>query len=181
MSFVNSASARASASGPFMSHLRSGDSSQTLHAWRVAWCSATASPKSAAHAQPSQSVQLAPASRWTSSNAVRCSSVVDTPCHLALDEFVYGARNSYHRRAVVHRLCRQLRAPAGAAYDGPGMAEARPKRPSLVDSAEQALRDWLAPGRHRTGDRLPPEHELGAMLGVSRGTLRTALQRLESS
>jgi GntR family transcriptional regulator len=57
----------------------------------------------------------------------------------------------------------------------------RAKRPSLVDSAEQALRDWLAPGRHRTGDRLPPEHELGAMLGVSRGTLRTALQRLESS
>ena len=61
------------------------------------------------------------------------------------------------------------------------MAEPRRKRPSLVDSAEQALRDWLAPGRHRTGDRLPPEHELGAMLGVSRGTLRTALQRLESS
>jgi GntR family transcriptional regulator len=61
------------------------------------------------------------------------------------------------------------------------MSEARAKRPSLVDSAEQALRDWLAPGRHRTGDRLPPEHELGAMLGVSRGTLRTALQRLESS
>src|SRR6187551_3558999 len=61
------------------------------------------------------------------------------------------------------------------------MAEARGKRPSLVDSAEQALRDWLAPGRHRTGDRLPPEHELGEMLGVSRGTLRTALQRLESS
>lgn len=57
----------------------------------------------------------------------------------------------------------------------------RAKRPSLVDSAEQALRDWLAPGRHRTGDRLPPEHELGAMLGVSRGTLRTALQRLEAS
>jgi GntR family transcriptional regulator len=61
------------------------------------------------------------------------------------------------------------------------MAEARRRRPSLVDSAEQALRDWLAPGRHRTGDRLPPEHELGAMLGVSRGTLRTALERLESS
>jgi DNA-binding GntR family transcriptional regulator len=55
------------------------------------------------------------------------------------------------------------------------------KRPSLADSAEQALRDWLAPGRHRPGDRLPPEHELGAMLGVSRGTLRTALERLESS
>jgi len=50
-----------------------------------------------------------------------------------------------------------------------------------VDSAEEALRNWLAPGRHRTGDRLPPEHDLAAMLGVSRGTLRTALQRLEET
>jgi DNA-binding GntR family transcriptional regulator len=61
------------------------------------------------------------------------------------------------------------------------VAEVGEKRPSLADSAEQALRDWLAPGRHRPGDRLPPEHELGAMLGVSRGTLRTALERLEST
>jgi DNA-binding GntR family transcriptional regulator len=60
-------------------------------------------------------------------------------------------------------------------------SQTRGKRPSLADSAEQALRDWLAPGRHRPGDRLPPEHELGAMLGVSRGTLRTALERLEST
>jgi DNA-binding GntR family transcriptional regulator len=52
---------------------------------------------------------------------------------------------------------------------------------SLVDSAEEALRNWLAPGRHRAGDRLPPEHDLASMLGVSRGTLRTALQRLEAS
>jgi GntR family transcriptional regulator len=51
-------------------------------------------------------------------------------------------------------------------------------RTSLVDGAEQALRSWLAPGRHREGDRLPPEHELAAMLGISRGTLRTALRRL---
>lgn len=61
------------------------------------------------------------------------------------------------------------------------MADVGEKRRSLADSAEQALRDWLAPGRHRPGDRLPPEHELGAMLGVSRGTLRTALERLEST
>ena len=54
-------------------------------------------------------------------------------------------------------------------------------RPSLVDSAEQALRNWLAPGRHRPGDRLPPEHEVAGMLGISRGTLRTALQRLEQT
>jgi GntR family transcriptional regulator len=52
---------------------------------------------------------------------------------------------------------------------------------SLVDSAEQALRNWLAPGRHRPGDRLPPEHEVAEMLGISRGTLRTALQRLEDT
>jgi GntR family transcriptional regulator len=54
-------------------------------------------------------------------------------------------------------------------------------RLSLVDAAEQALRDWLAPGLHREGDRLPPEQEVAAMLGVSRGTLRAALQRLEET
>jgi len=53
--------------------------------------------------------------------------------------------------------------------------------PSLVDSAELALRNWLAPGRHRPGDRLPPEHEVARMLGISRGTLRTALRRLEDT
>jgi GntR family transcriptional regulator len=56
-----------------------------------------------------------------------------------------------------------------------------PAAPSLVDSAEQALHNWLAGGRYRQGDRLPPEHEVAAMLGVSRGTLRSALQRLEDS
>jgi GntR family transcriptional regulator len=55
----------------------------------------------------------------------------------------------------------------------------RSERPSLVDGAERALRAWLAPGRYREGDRLPPEHELAAMLKVSRGTLRSALHRLE--
>jgi GntR family transcriptional regulator len=54
-------------------------------------------------------------------------------------------------------------------------------RKSLVDVAEDALRTWLATGRHRSGERLPPEQELSARLGISRGTLRTALQRLEES
>jgi GntR family transcriptional regulator len=54
-------------------------------------------------------------------------------------------------------------------------------KPSLVDIAEDALRAWLATGRHRTGERLPPEQELSAHLGISRGTLRTALQRLEDT
>ena len=56
-----------------------------------------------------------------------------------------------------------------------------PDRPSLVDEAEQAVRNWLAPGRFRRGDRLAPEHELASMLGISRGTLRSALRRLEDS
>src|SRR3954465_5671101 len=52
---------------------------------------------------------------------------------------------------------------------------------SLVDVAEEALRRWLATGRHRVGERLPPEQELSSQLGISRGTLRTALGRLERS
>jgi GntR family transcriptional regulator len=55
------------------------------------------------------------------------------------------------------------------------------QRPSLVDDTAQALRGWLATGSHRPGDRLPPELELAGMLGVSRGTLRTALDRLEDA
>jgi DNA-binding GntR family transcriptional regulator len=58
---------------------------------------------------------------------------------------------------------------------------AREAKPSLVDIAEDALRTWLATGRHRPGERLPPEQELSAHLGISRGTLRTALRRLEES
>src|SRR5687767_7243981 len=61
------------------------------------------------------------------------------------------------------------------------MSVVRDRRPSLVDVAEEALRTWLATGRHRPGERLPPEQELSAHLGVSRGTLRTALRRLEES
>src|SRR6185295_2278878 len=57
----------------------------------------------------------------------------------------------------------------------------REGRASLVDVAEDALRRWLATGRHRSGERLPPEQELSGQLGISRGTLRTALRRLEES
>ena len=78
--------------------------------------------------------------------------------------------NSYRRSA------RPTRVPATVNGESQ-VVEAR----SLVDSAEQALRNWLAGGRYRQGDRLPPEHEVAAMLGVSRGTLRSSLQRLEES
>jgi GntR family transcriptional regulator len=62
-----------------------------------------------------------------------------------------------------------------------GVATGPEVRKSLVDVAEDALRTWLATGRHRSGERLPPEQELSAQLGISRGTLRTALRRLEES
>jgi DNA-binding GntR family transcriptional regulator len=74
--------------------------------------------------------------------------------------------------------------PTGSSKGRRGVQQPEPAaagRPSLVDGAERALRNWLAPGRYRLGDRLPPEHEVAAMLGVSRGTLRSALQRLEES
>lgn len=65
------------------------------------------------------------------------------------------------------------------------MAGSPPRKPqgggSLVDVAEDAIREWLRTGRRRPGDRLPPEHELSAQLGISRGTLRHALSRLEQS
>jgi GntR family transcriptional regulator len=67
------------------------------------------------------------------------------------------------------------------ATGGQPAAAGREAKPSLVDIAEEALRGWLATGRHRPGERLPPEQELSAHLGISRGTLRTALQRLEDS
>ena len=61
------------------------------------------------------------------------------------------------------------------------MATRAETKPSLVDIAEDSLRGWLATGRHRPGERLPPEQELSVHLGISRGTLRTALQRLEDT
>jgi DNA-binding GntR family transcriptional regulator len=61
------------------------------------------------------------------------------------------------------------------------LAQGGAERTSLVDVAEDALRRWLATGRHRVGERLPPEQELSGRLGISRGTLRTALGRLERS
>jgi GntR family transcriptional regulator len=86
-----------------------------------------------------------------------------------------------HRKGVIEIAPADSRRRSKRPQGDGELAAATPGRPSLVDSAEQALRNWLAPGRYRQGDRLPPEHEVAVMLGVSRGTLRTALGRLEES
>ncbi len=49
-----------------------------------------------------------------------------------------------------------------------------------TQSALTQLRAWLANRRDRAEARLPPERELAATLGVSRGTLRKALAELEA-
>lgn len=51
---------------------------------------------------------------------------------------------------------------------------------TLVDACERELRRWIVRGEVRPGERLPPERELAARLGVNRTTLRSALTRLAS-
>jgi DNA-binding GntR family transcriptional regulator len=65
--------------------------------------------------------------------------------------------------------------PSKTNQDGAARAD---EAHSLVDGAEQSVAHWLLAGRYREGDRLPPEHDLAGMLGISRGTLRSALERL---
>ncbi|MBX6318692.1 GntR family transcriptional regulator [Pigmentiphaga sp.] len=51
--------------------------------------------------------------------------------------------------------------------------------PRAVDEIETQIRDMVAQGRLKPGDRLPSERELAARLNVSRNTLREALRTLE--
>src|SRR5579871_6411752 len=149
MSLVKIASHSASASRPWMSHLRSGDSSHTFDAVRVATCSAAASPKSAAHAHPSQSVQLAPSSRCTSSNAVRFSSAI---AHL-VDELVHVPARD---RVLIPHAERTT-----------GVADAWYKRWRAM---YQFVQRGAAPSRPRAGCGYSPRRELAhpASLGGTR-------------
>ena len=88
-----------------------------------------------------------------------------------------GAERRHRRGRSNGRVVLSL----GSDANGDEVRAVEESKPSLVDIAEEALRTWLATGRHRPGERLPPEQELSAQLGISRGTLRTALQRLEDT
>jgi GntR family transcriptional regulator len=70
----------------------------------------------------------------------------------------------------------------GAADGGAGpsrSADAGPlRRTPLYAQAEKILEELLVRGQYRIGDRIPPEIDLMASLGVSRATIRAAVGRL---
>lgn len=51
---------------------------------------------------------------------------------------------------------------------------------SVLDKAVRGLRDLIASGDLKPGQKFPPEHELCEKLGVSRGSLREAVRMLGS-
>jgi GntR family transcriptional repressor for pyruvate dehydrogenase complex len=53
------------------------------------------------------------------------------------------------------------------------------KTPRAFEHVCAQIRTQLASGTLKPGDRLPPEHELAASFGVSRGVIREALRSLE--
>jgi len=60
-----------------------------------------------------------------------------------------------------------------------GGGEARQGPVRAYRALEETLRGEIARGRYRVGDRLPTEAQLGEAHGVSRATVRSALERLE--
>lgn len=55
------------------------------------------------------------------------------------------------------------------------------RQSSLSDQVVERLRTEIVEGRWRVGERIPPEPELIADLGVARGTLREAIRALQYS
>jgi DNA-binding FadR family transcriptional regulator len=49
------------------------------------------------------------------------------------------------------------------------------------EQISRTIKGWILDGTLQPGDRLPPEHELASIFGVSRPTLRRALEELTSN
>lgn len=62
--------------------------------------------------------------------------------------------------------------------DQSGDSVTPPRAPNGDEDALELLRGFIAGGGYRPGDRLPPERELTTRLGVTRTTLRKALDAL---
>lgn len=77
------------------------------------------------------------------------------------------------------RLVDQERRQTSQPGQEDGGPEPEVKTLSLVDSASRRVASMILDGTLKTGDRLPPERELAAQLGLSRGVLREALRSLE--
>jgi GntR family transcriptional repressor for pyruvate dehydrogenase complex len=60
----------------------------------------------------------------------------------------------------------------------PRLSFTRIGRANLVDDIVRRLEAEIAGGALRPGDQLPPERDLCAQLGVSRTSVRSAVQRL---
>jgi GntR family transcriptional regulator len=78
-----------------------------------------------------------------------------------------------HHRDVKHDSDRAAEAPA------PGLRLATDPEQPLYEQAVTALAERIASGVWRPGSRLPSERSLSASLGISRLTLRRALEELE--
>lgn len=52
---------------------------------------------------------------------------------------------------------------------------------SVTDDAMRKIRDLITSGRLNPGDRLPPEQELAALLGISRSSLRETVKALSQA
>lgn len=61
-----------------------------------------------------------------------------------------------------------------------GIKPSRVSEETAVDAVVNSIRNAIVSGAYKPGDRLPPESELVASLGVSRSTIREAMKTLQA-